>query len=379
MITVCYAGEQPPEEWDASVFLAGPTPRDPGVPSWRPEAIAELERQWHNGVLVVFVPEPADGKRYPDYEDQVDWEERWLDAADTIMFWIPRAMATMPGLTTNIEFGRYESSGRVVLGAPESAERMEYLRIHALRNGAPVTTTLANTVRMSLSPIGDGVPRSGGERFVPMKAWQSPTFRNWYAAQQNAGNTLLHGKLLWTRKAFLWVFHARMHIAAEDRVKSNEIVLGRPDVVSIVAYHPGETVLQHQVVLVREFRLPSCSPDGYVRELPGGGVLHGEPVDQAAHELAEETGLQVGADRLCAGQVRQAIATLSAHRVHVFTVELTADEIASARENPGPHGIAEDSERTFVEIRSYSDILGEQLVDWVTVGVLAAAFTGPAR
>jgi len=124
MIKFVYAGEEPPGEWDGSIFLAGPTPRSADVASWRPDAIAEIERQNTVGLLVVFVPEARDGTRYPAYDDQIAWEERWLDAADTILFWIPRDMSRLPGLTTNVEFGRYESSGRVVLGAPDKAEHV---------------------------------------------------------------------------------------------------------------------------------------------------------------------------------------------------------------------------------------------------------------
>jgi 8-oxo-dGTP pyrophosphatase MutT (NUDIX family) len=377
MIKVVYAGAEPPDEWDASIFLAGPTPRSPEVPSWRPAALAEIERQNSVGVLVVFVPEPADGARYPAYDDQIAWEERWLDAADTILFWIPRDMSRLPGLTTNVEFGRYESSGRVVLGAPDDAEHVRYLQHHARQHGAPVTSTLPGTVGAALEAIGLGARRSGGERHVPLLAWRSPTFGNWLAAQQKAGNVLLDGRLRWTLGSFLWVFHARVHVLAEDRVKANEIVIGRPDVVSIVAFRPGETLWQNEIVLVREFRLPSCAPDGYVRELPGGGVLNSAPVTQAAHELAEETGLRIAPERLRPNQVRQAVATLSAHRVHVFTVELTAEEIAYARENPGPYGVQADSERTYVEVLSYGEILANGLVDWTTLGALSVVFSTP--
>jgi 8-oxo-dGTP pyrophosphatase MutT (NUDIX family) len=375
---VVYAGQEPPGEWDASVFLAGPTPRRDDVPSWRPQALAEIARQWtKSGSLVVFVPEPPDGTRYPSYDDQIAWEERWLDAADVILFWVPREMSTLPGLTTNIEFGRYESSGRVVLGAPETAQHVRYMQHHARQRGAQVTSTLPETVRATLGLLGDGAFRRNGERHVPLLAWRMPTFRNWLSTQQAAGNVLIDGRLLWIHRQFLWAFHARMRVAAEDREKRNEIVLGRPDVVSIVAYRPGDTIRQHEVVLVREFRSPSCSSDGYVHELPGGGVVKGEPVTQAVDELVEETGLLIGPERLRQSQVRQVIATLSAHRVHVFSVELTDNEIAQVRRNPGPHGVLEDSERTFVEVRTYGEILDNGHADWATLGVLAAVFTVP--
>ncbi|TCO64448.1 nucleoside 2-deoxyribosyltransferase domain-containing protein [Actinocrispum wychmicini] len=377
MIEVVYAGQEPPDEWDASIFLAGPTPRSATVPSWRPGALAELCRQSNVGVLVVFVPEAAGGTAYPDYDDQVAWEERWLDAADTILFWVPRDMATLPGLTTNVEFGRYESSGRVVLGAPEDAQHVRYLQHHARKHGAPVLPTLSDTVAAALASIEAGARRSGGERFVPLVAWRSPTFRTWVAAQQNAGNILLDGRLAWIQGQFIWAYHARMYVTAEDRVKANEFVLGRPDVVSIVAYRPGETPWRNEVVLVKEFRLPAGTSDGYVHELPGGGVLDGSPIDQAVHEMAEETGLRVAPERLRLSQVRQVVATLCAHRLHVFTVELTAEEIAYAHENPGPYGVHEDSERTFVEVRTYREILADELVDWSTLGVLNVVFSAP--
>jgi 8-oxo-dGTP pyrophosphatase MutT (NUDIX family) len=379
MIKIVHAGEEPPNEWDASVFLAGPTPRSADVPSWRPDALAEIQRRDTVGVLVVFVPEPADGSRYPGYDQQVEWEQRWLDAADSILFWVPRDMATLPGLTTNVEFGRYESSGRIVLGAPQDAQHVRYLRHHARQNGVPVTSTLAETVDVSLASIGSGVRRSGGERYVPLIAWRAPTFRTWLSAQQGAGNVLSEGRMVWTFRAFLWAYHPTMRLMAEDRVKDNEVVIGRPDVVSIVAYRSGETAWHNEVVLVREFRLASVAPDAYVRELPGGGVLDGTPLDQGVREMAEETGMTIAADRFRPHQVRQAVATLLAHRQHVFTVELTADEVAFARENPGPHGVAADSERTYVEVRTYGEILTNELVDWTTVGMLSAVFTAPER
>jgi ADP-ribose pyrophosphatase YjhB (NUDIX family) len=380
VIKVVYAGEEPPEEWDASVFLAGPTPRRADVPSWRPDVIEEIEQRHKIGLLVVFVPEPPDGSRYPAYDDQIAWEERWLDAADVILFWVPRAMSTLPGLTTNVEFGRYESSGRVVFGAPDDAEHVKYLKYHARQNGAPVTSTVQDTVGAALEMIGSGVRRVHGERHLPLIVWKSASFRNWLTAQQKAGNVLLDGKVAWTRGTFLWVVHARIRITAEDRVKDNEVVLSRPDVVSIVAYRRGETVLENEIVLVREFRLPSCSADGYVRELPGGGVLNGSlPVAQAQSEMAEETGLHIAPDRLRLRQVRQSMATLSAHRMHVFSVELTTEEIARARENPGPYGLDEDSERTFVEVLTYAEILTNGQADWATLGVLSAVFTAPEQ
>lgn len=117
-ITVVYAGETPPEQWRASLFLAGPTPRSDDVASWRSEALAEVEDQWgERDGLVVFVPEPRDGGRWPDYDGERRWELYWGDRVDAVVFWIPRGPG-LPGLTTNDEWGRWKDSGRTVLGTP---------------------------------------------------------------------------------------------------------------------------------------------------------------------------------------------------------------------------------------------------------------------
>ena len=55
-------------------------------------------------------------------------EERCLHLSDVILFWIPRDLDTLPGFTTNIEWGVWHASGRCVLGAPPNAPKLRYLR-----------------------------------------------------------------------------------------------------------------------------------------------------------------------------------------------------------------------------------------------------------
>jgi hypothetical protein len=137
-----------------SVFLAGPTPRSSDVPSWRPAAIAMLESTWHSpSPLTVFTPESRGGKRAIEYHDQVEWEHRALDTARVIMFWIPRDIRTLPGFTTNVEYGVWAASGKVVLGCPPGCpnpERNRYLIWHARHLGVPVAETLPETVNTAL-------------------------------------------------------------------------------------------------------------------------------------------------------------------------------------------------------------------------------------
>lgn len=119
-------------DWN-SVFLAGPTPRDPGVASWRPEAIRLFSDMKFDGSL--YIPEPRTGVFSHEYEDQADWEHLGISNAGVVLFWVPRDVAGgMPGFTTNVEFGwvvrmAYEEGHpeRVFYGRPESAEKCKYL------------------------------------------------------------------------------------------------------------------------------------------------------------------------------------------------------------------------------------------------------------
>ncbi|WP_246268487.1 nucleoside 2-deoxyribosyltransferase domain-containing protein [Nonomuraea typhae] len=140
-----------------SVFLAGPTPRAANVPSWRPAAIDALAGQWTGErPLTILSPESRDGKRAEHYEDQADWESAAREGAGAILFWIPRDLRTLPGFTTNVEFGLDAGTGRAVLGCPPGCpnpERNRYLIYVAHRLGVPVRTTLEETVAAALDLV----------------------------------------------------------------------------------------------------------------------------------------------------------------------------------------------------------------------------------
>ncbi|UJW36934.1 nucleoside 2-deoxyribosyltransferase domain-containing protein (plasmid) [Saccharothrix sp. AJ9571] len=154
-ITLVMAREPIPE--GPSLFLAGPTPRFDGeVASWRPQAVKELSTQSSNGPLTVLSPESRGGRRAAHYDDQVDWETEARARAGAILFWIPRDMVSMPGMTTNVEFGLDVSTGRAVLGCPPDCpnpERNRYLIYVARRHGVPVCETLADTVTAALEML----------------------------------------------------------------------------------------------------------------------------------------------------------------------------------------------------------------------------------
>lgn len=106
-----------------SLFLAGPSPRSADVPSWRPQALDILADLNFQGQ--VLLPERRDGSY--DYIKQVEWEFTGLESVDLIVFWVPRDLKTLPGFTTNCEFGRYVDSGRILYGRPNDAPKNRYL------------------------------------------------------------------------------------------------------------------------------------------------------------------------------------------------------------------------------------------------------------
>src|SRR5262249_3615338 len=108
-----------------SIFLVGPTPRTPEVRSWRPEALDVLRELGFAGM--VLVPERRDWSVTFSYLDQVEWEYAGLEACTVLAFWVPRDVPTLPGFTTNVEFGRYVGSGRCVYGRPDDAPHTRYL------------------------------------------------------------------------------------------------------------------------------------------------------------------------------------------------------------------------------------------------------------
>ncbi|GLY54854.1 nucleoside 2-deoxyribosyltransferase domain-containing protein [Lentzea sp. NBRC 102530] len=155
MISVVWAREPIPE--GPAVFLAGPSAHaGSGVESWRPAAVDELRAQ-STGSLTVLTPESRGGVRADRYEDQVGWECVARARATVVLYWIPRDIITLPGYTTNVEFGFDVGRGRrVVLGVPKTCpnpERNRYLVFVAGQEGVPVRTTLPGTVEAVLELV----------------------------------------------------------------------------------------------------------------------------------------------------------------------------------------------------------------------------------
>ena len=143
-----------------SIFLAGPTSRHaintPPHPvcdtPWRLEAFKALDLIGYEGS--VFSPEPfvkAQPELWHDtnnklsnpywteeqiqkvskkkaYSDQIRWEQRALEFVSCITFWIPRDLKSLPGFTTNVEFGVWYQDPKTVVGWPEGTPKTGYLQ-----------------------------------------------------------------------------------------------------------------------------------------------------------------------------------------------------------------------------------------------------------
>ncbi len=136
-----------------SIFLAGPTPRSAGIPSWRPEALAILQELQFAGTLLV--PERRNWCVRFNYLDQVEWEFAGLEGCSVVAFWVPRDLSALPGFTTNVEFGRYVGSGRCVYGRPADAPHTHYLDwLYAKLTGREPEQTLRATLTAAVGQAG---------------------------------------------------------------------------------------------------------------------------------------------------------------------------------------------------------------------------------
>lgn len=377
---IVYALQDPPDAFSKSVFLMGPTPRaETGGTSWRPAMIAALEEAGYDGV--VYVPETEDGQWKHAYTDQIEWEQKYLNQCDRILAWVPRDFETMPAFTTNVEFGEFISSGKIIYGRPEGAPKTRYLdALYQEHAKSEPFGSLMELAHATAETIGEGAERSGGQRAVPIDVWRTKQFQAWHSELVQAGNRLDEANLLWNfrvgpKKNFLFSYAlwVKVWVEAEQRHKENEYVFSRTDISAIVPYSGKGN--DAEVVLVKEYRATGRTRDGFVHELPGGSSFKTDrvPTEVASEELEEETGLKVDASRFRLVNTRQVGATVSSHRAYVFAVELSEVEMARAKkmDRTGEvHGVIEDTEITYVEVRTLREILEERLVDWSNVGMI---------
>jgi len=152
-----YVLESIPHPPAKAIYLAGPVPRDQSELSWHSEAEEEIRRAGFGGYIIV--PRfRADA--IGDSKAQIEWEHQAMSRADALLFWIPRTLWTLPGLTSNLEWGIWHDSGKAVLGAPPDAPKMRYLRFYADLVGAPRADTLREAAGIAVK-VALGEPSRG--------------------------------------------------------------------------------------------------------------------------------------------------------------------------------------------------------------------------
>lgn len=386
--TLVYAKENIPKTLTNSIFLAGCTPREKLELEWREEAIQILEKLNYEGT--VFLPIDRNRKLVPfdfsRYEEQIDWERQCCKLADKIVFWIPREFRPdfeMLGQTTNVEFGLYFNSNKLMIGSPNKAVANNYLKYLSEKEKNlfwynNLEELLKDTVE-SLNPV----IRRGVECKIPEYIYSSSQFQNWYQSMKNNNNELVDFEELYSwympkaKKLFLSVFKPSVYIKDEDRIKSNEFVVARTDMSYICAYYrPDNEILNSEIVLVKEFRTPVRNESGYVYELVGGSSLkdNSSALETASHELEEEIGLKIEPDRFRFIDSRQSASTLCSHKINLYSVRLTKKEIDRVKEdseNEITHGVKEDTELTYSLVATYRDILeGKYPIDFTNLGMI---------
>lgn len=394
---VIHALEQLPDVVTRIFFLAGPTPRRdkngrPTAPSWRPRALEYLAARGFDGVVVV--PEDRTGEWQFNYDHQVDWECEMRRAADLILFWVPRELAEMPAFTTNIEFGEDYDSGRTLYGRPKGAPKCGYLdKRYRDVAGAEPAETLEDLLDEALRAVPAGEERRGGCRTVPLQVWQHQAFRRWHDNLVAAGNRLdgfeacgiiPAGKPHPSRPPFAFLGRAKVWIAAEQRHESSEVIIGRPDVASVVLVH-GTSRSDATIVLTQHFRNAVSNRLGTVIEVPSGSSSRTfDPRGIALEEVREEAGLEIAdPERLIALGSRQTAATILTHHLHAFALQLTDDELAelAGKEERGEILGATPCERITLRTAKVHELEAVPL-DWTNLAIIEVALARlfpPAR
>lgn len=405
MLEVVYNRQEPPKMFSKSIYLAGTNiVEEDEVHTWRDRVIDILKAKKFDGC--VFFPEESrlyeDGDNstaYPDPNDlsglkaQTEWERTWMNAADAVLFWFPRNLKCL-GLTSNVEYGKYFSLPRVFVGSPFSAKNQDYnCYLKVLNNMAEKKwyEDLETIVSSALDYIGVGSYRRDFERKIPLEIWTNQSFVSWkdQMERNDIGAKITDIEVIYeeptspgSKDVFLWTVRPTIYLEAEKRYKKGDIVCGRPDVCSIVIYSDEE---DPRIVLVKEFRPSIRNKEGYVLELPSGSYHGGaKGVRSALMELKEETGIDISwsqeQNAILVGE-RQQLPTLCANANIAHKMKVSSLEMFNIEDfvKDKTFGLEEETERTYVEIKRFSEILKEQRVDWTTLGIITQALYGDSH
>ena len=376
-----------PTTIEKSIFLAGPSPRSFDVYDWKRDAINILKDIKFDGTVFLPVPKNKfyigqDGSDWT-YYNQIDWEIKAREMADSIVFWVPRNIkAGMPGFTTNVEFGEDLNSNKMTYGRPDNAEKCRYLDERVKRNKETVYPSLKDMLIDVKNNLGAGSKRVNGEVNIPLFIWNTKQFQSWYTSLKNNGNKLLNAKVksfikVGNNHIFSFSLWVDIWIEKEQRRKPNETVFFRSDISSVVAYHKAPEGAGNYIVLVEEFRSPVNNSLGRVLELPSGSSFDDEePLENAQKELAEETTLVIeDITRFKFISKRQLVSTFCSYQNSLYAIELTKSEIEQLvhrQNNQDPMGLDQGYEKTFVRVIHDSNLFNHD-IDYSNIGMIFEA------
>lgn len=224
------------------------------------------------------------------------------------------------------------------------------------------------------SPV---IRRNAGEVYIPSYIWETEQFKNWYKYLLIANNVLDKAELLYTYKTpsgfvFAFVMKVSIWVEKEKRFKSNEIIISRRNISSIIAHTDNE------IVLIKEFRSTVSNDEGFVYELPGGSSFDDtiNPVDNAQSEFYEEVGLFIeDKKRFNFVSNRQILSTFSTHHAFLFSIKLTEDEMQKIKQIgkdkvDKTDQINDSDEHTYTIVVKKEEILKLPL-DYTTIGMIS--------
>ncbi len=390
-MTVVFLGQQKeiPITFEKSILVMGPGPDGDGH-SWKVhKALPALEKAGFDGVVFIMEPPPDEDGTTPrmelvgGYASLAHEERAKAQLSDVHMAWLPD-VDEAPSLNTRFQIGRSLDSGKLVIGSPGGA-KSQYLLFEAQERQVPVAPTIDEMVERALDMLGDGARRSGGERCVPPYVWNTPHFQRWYRNLRRAKHELHYAEVVWSWRigprrqiTFFWILYPKVWIPSENRYKDNEVVLARPDISATVLYRLAERLDDCELIVVKEVRVAVSNPEGMVSENAGGSSWKddGNPLECAAEEVHEETDLDIPPSRFSYYGARQIAPTISAHKVHLFGVQVTSDEMKKVESEIGvAHGVVEDTERSYAVKARVGDIRRGNLVGWGDWGMILHVLT----
>lgn len=397
-MSICYKLESPSVFFKKSIYLAGPDVQETDKSkskdnddnaSWKSEAIKILKEEKFTD-SVIFMPHNRKASdNSANTEKSINWEKKWLNAADAVIFWFPDNDANHDDIS-DAELNEYFNTWKIFVGSPAEPtenDKNMYLKMTIEESGGKWYTDLRTLIKDALAFIGEGSTRRGAERKVPINIWNDRTFQKWKDGIENnnlnceiTDYTINHAIVdSVTKELFCWIIKPSIHIGKEKRDKNNEVVIGRL-AGSIICVYTKDTKLDDtRFVLVKEFRSAVKNKDGYVLELPSGALHEGESIiESSLSELQEETGVVLQDKDFKKVGDRQFAPTLIANTSFVYKIGITSSEMDAIEKEvkDKTFGIQEETEITYVCIKTWKQILSEKQVDWSTLGILTQAMLG---